>query len=84
MMNNEQIDLILTTLNLIKEDDSVPRNVKARIDYAICCLNDSEKDFSLKINSVLQELDEVSNDKNLPTYTRVEILNIIGILGGYQ
>ena len=83
-MVNEQIDLILNTLNLIKEDDSVPRNVKAKIESAICCLNDNEKDISLKINSVLQELDDVSNDKNLPNYTRVEILNIIGILGGYQ
>ncbi|AJF62315.1 MAG: hypothetical protein QT11_C0001G0159 [archaeon GW2011_AR20] len=83
-MVNEQIGVILSTLNLIKEDESVPRNVKARIDSAICCLNDNEKDFSLKINSVLQELDDISNDKNLPAYTRVEILNIIGILGVYQ
>jgi len=83
-MVNEELNSILITLNLIREDDSVPRNVKARIDSAICCLNDGEKDFSLKINSVLQELDEVSNDKNLPTYTRVEILNIIGVLGGWQ
>ncbi|MEK6907601.1 MAG: UPF0147 family protein [Nanoarchaeota archaeon] len=83
-MVNEQINLIISTLNLIKEDNGVPRNVKARIDNAISCLNDNEKDISLKINSVLQELDEVSNDKNLPTYTRVEILNIIGILGSYQ
>ena len=83
-MVNEQIDLILSALNLIKEDDTVPRNIKARIDSAICCLEDNGKEFPLKINSVLQELDEVSNDKNLPNYTRVEILNIIGILGSYQ
>jgi len=83
-MVNEKIDLILNTLNLIKEDDSVPRNVRAKIESAIFCLNDNGKDFSLKINSVLQDLDDLSNDKNLPNYTRVEILNIIGILGGYQ
>jgi uncharacterized protein (UPF0147 family) len=83
-MVNEQIISIVSILNLIKEDNSVPRNVKARIDSAICCLSNDEKEFSLKINSVLQELDEVSNDKNLPNYARVEILNLIGMLGGYQ
>ena len=83
-MVNEQIIPIIDILNLIKEDDSVPRNVKARIDSAICCLNDGEKDFSLKINLVLQELDEMSSDKNLPVYARVEILNLIGMLGKYQ
>lgn len=83
-MINEQINLVLNTLNFIKEDDNIPRNVKLKIDSAICCLNNNEKEFSLKINSVLQDLDEVSNDKNLPSYTRVEILGLIGILGGYQ
>ncbi len=83
-MVKEQIDLILATLNLIKDDNGVPRNVKAKINYAICCLTNNEKDISLKINSVLQELDDVSNDKNIPPYTRIEILNIIGVLGGYQ
>jgi uncharacterized protein (UPF0147 family) len=83
-MENEKIDLILNALNTIKEDENIPRNVRAKIDCAICCLNDGEKEFSLKINSVLQELDEVSNDKNLPTYTKIEILNMIGVLGGYQ
>jgi len=83
-MANEEINLIINNLNLIKDDDKIPRNVKARIDCALCCLNDNGKEFSLKINSVLQELDEVSNDKNLPPYVRIEILNMIGVLGGYQ
>jgi len=42
-MVNEKIDLILNTLNLIKEDDSVPRNVRAKIESAIFCLNDNGK-----------------------------------------
>ncbi len=83
-MANEDINSILNTLNVIKEDNNVPRNVKAKINSAICCLNNSEREFPLKINSVLQELEEVSTDKNLDEYNRLEILKIIGVLGGYQ
>lgn len=83
-MVNEEIDSILNILTLIKDDNSVPKNIKSKINSAICCLNNDEKELSLKINSVLQELDDVSNDKNLPPYTRVEILNLIGMLEGRQ
>lgn len=83
-MVNEEIDSILDILTLIRDDNNVPKNIKSKINSAICCLNNDEKELSLKINSVLQELDDVSNDKNLPPYTRVEILNLIGMLGRHQ
>lgn len=74
---------IISTLSVIKEDDSVPRNVKNRIDTAINCLNKDGREDCLKVDEILQELDDISNDPNLPNYTRVEILNIISILGKY-
>ena len=39
-------------------------------------------DPSIKIDRALEELDGVSDDPNLPMYTRVEVLNVISILGG--
>ena len=80
----EGFDNIILTLNVIKEDESVPRNVRSKIDNAINCLNNNNKEACLKIDEILQELDEISNDPNIPNYTRVEILNIIGVLGSYE
>jgi len=80
----EGFDNIILTLNVIKEDESVPRNVRSKIDNAISCLNNNNKEACLKIDEILQELDEISNDPNIPNYTRVEILNIIGVLGSYE
>ena len=80
----EDFTSIISTLSVIKEDGSVPRNIKSKIDIAINCLTEGNKESSLKIDKILQELDDISNDPNIPNYTRVEILNIIGILGGYQ
>jgi uncharacterized protein (UPF0147 family) len=79
-MNQEFEDIILT-LNVIKGDDSVPRNIRSKIDYAINCLNNKGKETCLKVDEILQELDDISNDPNLPNYTRIEVLNIIGMLG---
>ena len=81
-MNNE-FNEIISTLSVIKEDTGVPRNVKSRIDNAIICLNKEDREACLKIDEILQELDDISNDPNLPNYTRVEILNIISVLGKY-
>ena len=81
---NEEFINIISTLSVIKEDDSVPKNVRSQIDNAINCLNNDSKEVCLKVDEILEELDEISNDPNLPNYTRVEILNIIGLLGGFQ
>ena len=81
---NEEFDKIILTLSLIKENDGIPKNVKFKIDNAINCLNNNNKEACLKIDEILQELDDISNDPNIPNYTRVEILNIIGLLGSYQ
>jgi len=79
---NKEFNNIATTLSVIKEDDGVPKNVKSRIEDAINCLINENKEECLKIDEILQELDEISNDPHLPTYTRVEILGIISVLGG--
>ena len=80
----EQLQGIMFTLNSIKKDNTVPKNVRYKISETIIYLNNNDQEASLKISKVLQELDEISNDPNLPMYTRIEILNIIGILGSFQ
>lgn len=80
----EQLQGIMFTLNSIKEDVTVPKNVRFKISETIVYLNNNDQDASLNISKVLQQLDEISNDPNLPMYTRIEILSIIGILGSFQ
>lgn len=76
----EQLKNITSTLCGIRDDDSVPKNVRTRMEKVMNCLNQEDKEACLNINEALQELSEVSNDPNLPVYTRVEILNIISAL----
>ncbi len=78
-----QLNNIILTLENIKEDESIPKDIKERISTTISSLQ-CEKEFSLKVNEAVQELDEASNHVNIPAYTRIEILNVISLLGSIE
>ncbi len=78
-MIKDEISDIIMILRSIREDNSVPKNVKSKIDSTIGSLN-SESEVSLRIDKALQELSEISNDPNIPAYTRIEVLNMISLL----
>lgn len=79
-MVEETLKEILTTLIQIKQDQTVPKNIRLKICDTIECLNNSDGNFELKIHKSLQELDELSNDSNIPPYTRAQIWNIVSLL----
>jgi len=82
-MINDQLMGVVDLLGSIKADNSVPRNIRFKIDGTICLLKNDCEDC-LKISQVLNELEDISNDPNIPSYTRVEILNIVGILSNSE
>ena len=79
----DEIKSVITTLENIKEDETVPKNVRLMIIKTLISINE-HKELNLTVDRVIEDLDEVSSDANLPVYTRIEIMNIIGILGRLQ
>ncbi|MBS3143385.1 UPF0147 family protein [Candidatus Woesearchaeota archaeon] len=77
---NDQLDNIKEILGEIKGDNSVPRNIRAKIDDIICQIGNNDCGFDIKISRLLNDLEEISDDANLPSYIRTEILMTIGIL----
>jgi len=71
---------VKNVLGEIKLDNSVPRNIRNRIDEIIIQLNKEDCDISIKVSRLLNDLEEISDDPNLPSYIRTEILMTIGIL----
>ena len=67
-------------LDEISEDRTVPRNIRSLVQEAKTDLNDEKKDMEVRINSAVSILDNVSNDPNIPIYTRTQIWNIVSIL----
>lgn len=80
MNPNDKISEVLETLNQIEQDLTVPRNVRCKIKSAFLVLEKDEKTLSIRIDQSLQELDDISDDPNIPSYTRTQIWNILSIL----
>ena len=80
-MDIEQLGEIIQTLEQIETDLSVPKNVRIRVKNAMEALKeDSIKNLAVKINKSLQELDELHDNANIPTYTRTMIWNVVSSL----
>lgn len=78
-MHNKQIGIIISTLTELIEDISVPKSIKIRIQEIIDTLKE-ENVLSIKINKVLNDLDEIATDVNLQPYTRTQIWNVVSML----
>ena len=72
-------DQLIEALESLKEDHTVPRNIKVSINEVLEILRKDE-DTGLKINKALNILDEISDDDNLQPYTRTQIWNIVSLL----
>ena len=77
MANNGKIKEIVSTLNELKEDSTVNKNIKERIEKIIAFL---EEDENLGVDKALLEIEEMMENNNLPPYTRTQIWNIVSLL----
>jgi len=76
-MKNKISDII-SILSQIEEDDSIPKNMRAKVKNMICSLGDCNE--SLAVDKALQELDNLAEDPSLPGYAKTQIWNAVSIL----
>ena len=82
-MSEEKIKEIIDALSELNNDLAVPKNIKSKINQMIEILKD-DSDLSIRVNKVLNGLDEISDDTNMQAYTRIQILNIVSLLETIQ
>jgi len=66
-------------LSMIKEDPATPKSLREKIN-GMNELIDSDKDVQLKIESLQQQLEDISNDINLPSFVRTQVWSVSGAL----
>ena len=76
----KELEPIVDMLEKVSEDVSVPRNIQRECKDCIQILGEEDKELSVRVNSCTSKLDEVSNDANIPLYTRTQIWNIVSML----
>ena len=79
-MSSEELTAeTIEQLQELEEDTNIPKNIKIKIKRISDILKE-DVEISIKINKALNELDEISSDPNLESYTRTQIWNIVSIL----
>ena len=77
----EDMNNILGLLSIIEQDSGVPKNVRLRIKETISCLQESTESMEgVVIDKAIQYLDELSNDPNIPTFTRTQLWSAMSAL----
>lgn len=66
-------------LDEIIEDSGVPKNIKLTCEKTKMILN-GEGDERVKIDTAIQNLDLLADNAQVPTYTRMQIWNIVSLL----
>jgi len=64
----------------ILDDRTVPKNIRDCILKSRELLSNNGDEFNIRVNAIIQLLDEITGDPNLPIYTRTQIWNIVSIL----
>jgi len=76
----ESLEPAIKLLTEIIGDRTVPRNIRAAVEEAKKKLESDDIDFDVRLSSAISILDEITNDPNIPMYTRTQIWNIVSML----
>lgn len=77
---NEPLKDVIVILSQIEKDYTVPKNVRIKVKNAYVVLGENGQSIGVRIDKSLQELDEVSDDPNVPSYIRTQIWNVVSML----
>ena len=80
MPTNEKIEQICDGLNMLSEDNSVPRNIRRGAESVKQILLKDSDPIDLRVASAVSTLDELANDPNIPLHGRTLIWNIMSRL----
>jgi hypothetical protein len=75
---------VIPLIQQIANDRTVPRNIRIKCEDSIKILQNDKEDLAVRINTIISSMDEIANDPNIPTYTRIQIWNIVSSLESMQ
>jgi len=75
---------VIPLIQQIANDRTVPRNIRAKCEDSVVILQNMQQEEAIRVNRVVSNMDEVSNDPNIPMYTRTQVWNIVSVLESLQ
>ena len=78
-MNDERINQIISLMDSMLDDGTIPKNVKRAISDAKAKLREGGEP-TVQAGSAIYLLEEMSEDINLPPHARTQIWNLLNAL----
>jgi uncharacterized protein (UPF0147 family) len=74
----------MSILNRVSEDNTTPRNIRRTAKQASDLLLSEGTSLAARAANAIDILDQISQDPNMPMYTRTRIWNVISVLEGIR
>ena len=71
-------------LNMLADDNTTPRNIRRTAKTASDMLDDDNLSIAARAANAISLLEEISQDPNMPMYSRTRIWNAISVLEGIR
>lgn len=72
-MSEEDIKKYIAILDIIINDESVPRNIKRSTENMKKIISNEKESLLNRVAKVIQKLDIIGNDDNIPLHTRTMV-----------
>lgn len=79
-----RVNQALAVLEEVSKDHTTPRNIRRAAKNASDSLTTTEHSLGVRASNSIAILDEISQDPNMPPYTRVKLWNVISLLEAIQ
>ena len=76
---SEEMEMIISAIGALQDDTTLSRNIRLRLQEVFNILSNSEEE-SIKINKALDKIETLSDDSNIESYARTQILNLASML----
>ncbi|MEM2849737.1 MAG: UPF0147 family protein [Candidatus Bathyarchaeia archaeon] len=80
----DRVNKAIQILQLITSDPTTPRNIRKAAKESIDQLQSDKLSLAARASNVIDILDEISQDPNIPVYTRTKIWQAISFLEGIR
>ena len=74
----------MSIMNMVADDNTTPRNIRRTAKQGSEILLDESLSMAARAANAIDILDQISQDPNMPMYTRTRIWNVISVLEGIR
>ncbi len=79
-----KLEQAIVILNMIADDNTTPRNIRRTAKQASEMLVDEKLTIAARAANAIAVLEDISQDPNMPMYSRTRIWNAISVLEGIR